>query len=52
MRPISSREGWGQALLSCQTRSFCPSCAAKRAAIFGAYLAEEVVPEVGHAQWV
>jgi hypothetical protein len=37
---------------SCQTRSFCPSCAAKRAAIFGAYLVEEVVAEVGHAQWV
>ena len=37
---------------SCQTRSFCPSCAAKRAALFGAYLVEEVVAEVGHAQWV
>ncbi|MCP4902399.1 MAG: hypothetical protein GY906_35985 [bacterium] len=37
---------------SCQTRSFCPSCAAKRAAIFGAYVVEEVVAEVGHAQWV
>jgi hypothetical protein len=37
---------------SCQTRSFCPSCAAKRAGIFGAYLVEEVVAEVGHAQWV
>lgn len=37
---------------SCQTRSFCPSCAAKRAAIFGARLAEEIVAEVGHAQWV
>jgi hypothetical protein len=37
---------------SCQTRSFCPSCAAKRAAIFGAYLVEEVVAEVGHVQWV
>jgi len=37
---------------SCQTRAFCPSCAAKRAAIFGAYVVEEVVAEVGHAQWV
>ena len=26
---------------SCQTRSFCPSCAAKRAALFGAYLVKE-----------
>jgi ribosomal protein S27E len=37
---------------SCQTRSFCPSCAAKRAAIFGAHVVEEVAAEVGHAQWV
>jgi len=37
---------------SCQTRYFCPSCGAKRAAIFGAYLADEVLAEVGHAQWV
>jgi len=37
---------------SCQTRLFCPSCAAKRAAFFGAYMIEEVVAEVGHAQWV
>ena len=30
----------------------CPSCAAKRAAIFGAYLAEKVLADVGHAEWV
>ena len=26
---------------SCQTRSFCPPCGAKRAALFGAYLVKE-----------
>ena len=35
-----------------RSRTFCPSCAAKRAAVFGAYLADEVLAEVGHAQWV
>ena len=29
-----------------------PSCAAKRAAIFGALLREEILSQVGHAQWV
>jgi hypothetical protein len=34
---------------SCQRRGLCPSCAAKRGALFGAFLAEEVVePVVGH----
>ena len=37
---------------SCSRRVFCPSCAAKRAAIFGALLREEILEEVGHAQWV
>ena len=37
---------------SCSRRVFCPSCAAKRAAIFGALLQEEILEEVGHAQWV
>jgi len=36
----------------CTRRGFCPSCAAKRAAIFGALLREEILEEVGHAQWV
>jgi hypothetical protein len=36
---------------SCSRRVFCPSCAAKRAAIFGALLREEIFEEVGHAQW-
>jgi len=31
---------------------FCPSCAAKRAAVFGAQLRDEILEEVGHAQWV
>jgi hypothetical protein len=37
---------------SCKTRELCPSCAAKRAAATAALLAENVLEEVGHAQWV
>jgi hypothetical protein len=37
---------------SCSRRVFCPSFAAKRSAIFGALLYEEILEEVGHAQWV
>jgi len=37
---------------SCKTRELCPSCAAKRSAATAAMLAEEVIEEVGHAQWV
>ena len=36
---------------SWQRRGFCPSCAAKRGALFGAFLAEEVVEPVGHCLW-
>ncbi|HVR44378.1 MAG TPA: transposase zinc-binding domain-containing protein [Thermoanaerobaculia bacterium] len=36
---------------SCQRRGFCPSCAAKRGAMFGALLADEVLEEVGHCLW-
>lgn len=36
---------------SCQRRGLCPSCAAKRGALFGAFLAEDVVEEVGHCLW-
>ncbi len=36
---------------SCSRRGFCPSCAAKRGVIFGAFLREEVVEEVGHCLW-
>ena len=36
---------------SCQRRGFCPSCAAKRGALFGAFLAEEVLEDVGHCLW-
>ena len=39
-------------VFSCSRRLFCPSCAAKRAAIFGALLEEEILEEVGHVQWV
>jgi hypothetical protein len=37
---------------SCKGRGLCPSCAAKRAAAFAAFLHEEVLEPVGHAQWV
>ena len=37
---------------SCKGRGLCPSCAAKRAAALAAFLREDVVAEVGHAQWV
>ncbi len=36
---------------SCQRRGFCPSCGAKRAAAFAAFLADEVLEEVQHAMW-
>jgi hypothetical protein len=37
---------------SCKTRDLCPSCAAKRAAVTAALLRDDVLEEVGHAQWV
>lgn len=37
---------------SCKTRDLCPSCAAKRGAATAALLAEDVLEQVGHAQWV
>jgi ribosomal protein S27E len=37
---------------SCETRELCPSCLAKRSAGTAALLAEDVLEEVGHAQWV
>jgi hypothetical protein len=45
-RPTATPQG--QITFSCSRRSFCPSCAAKRAAIFGSLLREEVVEEVSH----
>ncbi len=36
---------------SCSRRGFCPSCAAKRAAIFGALLRDEILEDVPHAMW-
>ena len=37
---------------SCKGRGLCPSCATKRAAALAAFLREEVLADVGHAQWV
>ena len=37
---------------SCKGRGLCPSCGAKRAAEVAAFLMDEVVEDVGHAQWV
>ena len=37
---------------SCKGRGLCPSCAAKRAAELAAFLREEVLEDVGRAQWV
>jgi Putative transposase/Transposase zinc-binding domain len=37
---------------SCKGRGLCPSCGAKRAAEFAAFLQDQVVADVGHAQWV
>ena len=36
---------------SCSRRGFCPSCAAKRGAIFGGFLQGEILEEVGHCMW-
>ena len=36
---------------SCKARSLCPSCDAKRAAAFAAFLQEELLEDVGHAVW-
>ena len=32
-------------------RGFCPSCGAKRAAAFAAFLVDEVLEQVGHTMW-
>ncbi len=37
---------------SCKRRGVCPSCGAKHAAELAAFLQDEVVEQVGHAQWV
>lgn len=36
---------------SCQTRNFCPSCQAKRAALLGERLVEEVFAPLAHVLW-
>jgi Putative transposase/Transposase zinc-binding domain len=37
---------------SCKGRGLCPSCGAKRAAIFSSLLHESILADVPHAQWV
>jgi len=37
--------------LSCKQRGIFPSCDAKRAAAFAAFLKEELLEDVGHAVW-
>ena len=37
---------------SCRCRGLCPSCSAKRAAIFSEMLEHEILADVPHAQWV
>ena len=37
---------------SCKGRSLCPSCGAKRAAIFSDLLQNKILADVPHAQWV
>ena len=37
---------------SCQTRNFCPSCQAKRAALFAEHLVEDVLSDVPHRHLV
>jgi len=39
-------------LFSCRQRNLCPSCDAKRAAAFAAFLHDEVFEDVPHAMWV
>ena len=37
---------------SCRCRGLCPSCSAKRAAIFSELLVHRILADVPHAQWV
>jgi hypothetical protein len=37
---------------SCKGRGLCPSCGAKRAAIFSELLQKKILADVAHAQWV
>jgi hypothetical protein len=37
---------------SCKGRGLCPSCGAKRAAIFSQLLQSKILADVPHAQWV
>lgn len=45
--------GWERLLtFSCRQRGVCPSCDAKRAAAFAAFLHDEVLENVPHSMWV
>ncbi len=37
--------------LSCKQRGICPSCDAKRAAAFAAFVQDELLENVGHSLW-
>ena len=37
---------------SCKGRGLCPSCGAKRAAIFSELLQHKILADVAHSQWV
>ena len=39
-------------MFSCRQRNICPSCDAKRAAAFAAFLQDEIFEDVPHAMWV
>jgi len=39
-------------LFSCRQRGICPSCDAKRAAAFAAFLTDELLEDVPHSMWV
>jgi hypothetical protein len=39
-------------LFSCRQRNICPSCDAKRAAAFAAFLHDEIFEDVPHSMWV
>lgn len=41
----------GVLCFSCKARNLCPSCDAKRAAAFAAFLQVELLEDVGHAVW-
>jgi hypothetical protein len=51
-RITAESRGISELALADRARGLCSSCRAKRAAELAVFLQEEVVEEVGHAQWV